>query len=1204
MPVVAIADIEIRAKMDQFDRDLAATTSKLNTLNQSMTKATEVQNKHNDSVDAATEKYNKLKSSMTSFADSVGSAVTATFKGLADQGAALTDTIGSVFDNTKAKLTEFNAVIAGSAAVSVSTDTFQRMTKSAAALGIEINVTKDALQRFAAVTKEDFGGSTLNRTLLSLQQAGNFIGNSNLLAVRTATSVEQRYKAVVGLINEAAQKGERLAAIKLAETFLPPEAVDRLRAGSDFLDQWAQKAGKIADTELISNKQLADAAELTRRMDAVIKAWTKMPEPTLDLLSGSTSLYRIWVNLAEVGTKLASTSWWTSWVKGSRDVRSTFPEAEVRTWTELVEKMSPGGAIGPGTSGQPINMGKDFVGPLQAGFAAPTDVDLLSRSMTYLNTAMQQHRDAVKALKEVYGVPGSIFSHVGEVLDTNIRAVTRYNEVIKSNIALDQFSIDLGRKGGEELKDRTAEIDALMKFRERAAERAKPITAGGLPIAPGAIPGFGQIPEMAGMTAVFGVVIAKTKEQERELLLLDSIDKKVKNSLVDLSVAMGDYKNVLAATTAVQGFYRDQSTEMSGILLHMEERIIRRNALEKARAATIGQSVAQQAKQRTETQLFEIAQLAAEREGKVLIDAQLMSTEEYNAALERSNKTGKDWLHVTDDQKKRWSELGTEAGEAARHVLQATINLRENQRYIELGNGLTKEEVRIYNELKGLQEFSGKSMREILESDLAGRIKANNAIERSIDLDRRLALSRKGYSQEQIEIANKYMDVNGSTAEQIKKAIDSQEGQTEQRLKDEDREMAILRDRFMITQKIRSEDKAIADALKARFGPQPKQVQEALDSGFGQGMKENKQKEQLNALLEQTKILKANLSENDAAIVEKLKEQYSGELKINEILGSRQAKELQLQNQLKVTKEIQYDYLKATIGLTDQELIVVNQLQASYAKTAEGLTRLRNSQDASVLRYIALLKQVSNMGTSFGTTFLNDFVTALESGNQLKESMRQGLTSAVRGLQSELITVLTKAFFQAFVTPMLAHFLPSIIAGGTTTATAIGTGATTAAGELTLAGATVSGAIIAGSAEASVSLTAAGVALGSAMVAGATTAATILTAAKLPLLGFQQGGIVPMLTAQQGIIVPTPPSGLGTGVPILAHPGEEVIRRDDPRHQLNGGKDRGNESSPQINLTLNANGRMTKSDIREHGMTIAKMVGEIFTEHHATRPKY
>jgi hypothetical protein len=80
---------------------------------------------------------------------------------------------------------------------------------------------------------------------------------------------------------------------------------------------------------------------------------------------------------------------------------------------------------------------------------------------------------------------------------------------------------------------------------------------------------------------------------------------------------------------------------------------------------------------------------------------------------------------------------------------------------------------------------------------------------------------------------------------------------------------------------------------------------------------------------------------------------------------------------------------------------------------------------------------------------------------------------------------------------------------------------------------------------------------------------------------------------------PTPLTGQGTPVLILAHPGEEVLRPDSPRHIANYNNT--HNVAPVIHVNFTANGRLTSGELREHSMTIANNVADIFRQNPTLR---
>jgi hypothetical protein len=126
-------------------------------------------------------------------------------------------------------------------------------------------------------------------------------------ALKSATTTEERYRAVVDLITQAMERGERLAALDLAAKFLPPDMLDRLRASGDFLQRMQQTADAVKPVDLVSDEQIARAADLKKRYDDTVAVLSQDFIPFQKaLVDLSLELQGAWVTIVELIAKAVS----------------------------------------------------------------------------------------------------------------------------------------------------------------------------------------------------------------------------------------------------------------------------------------------------------------------------------------------------------------------------------------------------------------------------------------------------------------------------------------------------------------------------------------------------------------------------------------------------------------------------------------------------------------------------------------------------------------------------------------------------------------------------------------------------------------------------------------------------------------------------------------------------------------------------------
>jgi hypothetical protein len=227
----------------------------------------------------------------------------------------------------------FNAIAAKAGSAGVSTDFWQRFTKSAPNAVLSIDQISEALQNFNKAATERLGGSDIQQRIDELVKAGNFTGNTGLAQFAGSSTTETRLRAIVSLIDQAFQKGERLAALDIAgKTFGEPVAA-ALRANNGYLDQMLQKADAMSKAEIVSQDEIGRAIQLRDRIDEAQKIladkwkpiesdmaqlgmnardnWASVVTVFADLVGLADKLYATLKEIPDAFAKIGSSSVWT-----------------------------------------------------------------------------------------------------------------------------------------------------------------------------------------------------------------------------------------------------------------------------------------------------------------------------------------------------------------------------------------------------------------------------------------------------------------------------------------------------------------------------------------------------------------------------------------------------------------------------------------------------------------------------------------------------------------------------------------------------------------------------------------------------------------------------------------------------------------------------------------------------------------------------
>ncbi|MGL3208687.1 hypothetical protein [Bradyrhizobium sp. BR 1433] len=218
---------------------------------------------------------------------------------------------GAITNLAKERLEEYVKIADQAAKGGVTPEFFQRQAEAAKDYRIKLDDVAKSLAKFREVDTAKLGqgkdatnGSELEQRLDALIKAGNFSGNTGVAAFRSANSPEERYRALVTLITQAADQGERLAGLDLAAKFLPPSMMEQLRANSGFLKDMQDSADKIAATKIIPDEDVARAVDLKNRLDDAQKILADKWKPIQnDLVQLGMNYHENWVSIVETMAK-------------------------------------------------------------------------------------------------------------------------------------------------------------------------------------------------------------------------------------------------------------------------------------------------------------------------------------------------------------------------------------------------------------------------------------------------------------------------------------------------------------------------------------------------------------------------------------------------------------------------------------------------------------------------------------------------------------------------------------------------------------------------------------------------------------------------------------------------------------------------------------------------------------------------------------
>lgn len=280
------------------------------------------------------------------------------------------------------KISEFNKVAAQAGQANVSTDFFQRFVQGAQQIGLSVNDATEALDTFAQQSKDALGGSSLQQEISKLTQEGNFSGNTGVAAFGASTDTQSRLQAIVSLIDQALDSGQRLAGLDIADKAFGSKIADNLAADSGYLDKMLATANGISNSKIVSDEQIGQAIELKNQLAAAQQVLADRWKPIQDDLATLGMNYQqSWVNIY---TDIAAAVGYADQLYESlKRIPDVFAQAGSSPfWTKLTEitgalglNSTPAGLILAGQPGfNSTSAGSPAFNALRAGLQNPNAV--------------------------------------------------------------------------------------------------------------------------------------------------------------------------------------------------------------------------------------------------------------------------------------------------------------------------------------------------------------------------------------------------------------------------------------------------------------------------------------------------------------------------------------------------------------------------------------------------------------------------------------------------------------------------------------------------------------------------------------------------------------------------------------------------------------------------------------------------------------
>lgn len=351
----------------------------------------------------------------------------------------------------------FNAIAAKAGSAGVSTDFFQRFTKSAPNAALSIDQVTEALQNFNKASTEHIGGSDLQQRIDEYRKAGGLAGNSGVSQFAGSSNTEARLRAIVSLIDQAWQKGEELAALDIAGKAFGAPVEAALRADSGYLDEMLKKADSMSKAQIVSQDDIGRAIELKSQIEAAQQILADKWKPIqndmaslgMNARANWASVVTVLADMVGLADKLYAT------LKEIPDVFASIGGSSI--WTRLTELS---GRLGLNST--PESMGLE------------TGIDVQRQDATNrLRTAMRNPDNVRRAMQETSNVQSGVRGDTSK--NPNAQSSDQGNKV--------DHAIDNLRKQTQEREAETKAIGlgdaALAKLKAQAAETAAVQANGG-----------------------------------------------------------------------------------------------------------------------------------------------------------------------------------------------------------------------------------------------------------------------------------------------------------------------------------------------------------------------------------------------------------------------------------------------------------------------------------------------------------------------------------------------------------------------------------------------------------------------------------------------------------------------------------------------------------------------------------------------------
>lgn len=338
--------------------------------------------------------------------------------------------IGYAWDSAQERIASYIKISKEALGAGVSADFWQRWGAAAKEAGFDVNSATEALKKFADVSKDQLGGSDLQKKLDSHLVVGN-VTAKQLVPFSLAAGTEEKMRAMTVLLDQMVNDGKKLAAIDIVKTFAPPEVTEAFRQNTEYFKEIQSKAAAISATKLVSQEDINDAAQLSNRYDEAVKILSERWIPFQKTITdGGQEIYRVWVGIVELLAKAVTAI--VSFASTVADLIGSIPHlgTAIKAAAESAMNVLTFGAYGVGKSAasslaSPSSAPQAGYAALASGLSNPSNVK--SAQQQTLDTYGKVFRDTSKSLDK------REIEESSDAVDRAINSIRKHIEVQKAD---------------------------------------------------------------------------------------------------------------------------------------------------------------------------------------------------------------------------------------------------------------------------------------------------------------------------------------------------------------------------------------------------------------------------------------------------------------------------------------------------------------------------------------------------------------------------------------------------------------------------------------------------------------------------------------------------------------------------------------------------------------------------------------------------